>query len=199
MNSTNADTHGQAEASAARTEQDLVEALRNGDEAAFEALVSRLHPQMLRIAAMYVPTRALAEEVVQEAWLGVLRGLDRFEARSSLRTWIFRILTNCAKTRGVRERRSIPFSDAWNAAAEPHEPSVDPERFLSRETLDYVRRAIAALPPAQREVIALRDIEGWSADEVCQSLKISDANQRVLLHRARARVRNALEAYFKER
>jgi RNA polymerase sigma-70 factor (ECF subfamily) len=226
MNSTGADAHGQAETADARAERELVEALRNGDEAVFEALVSRLYPQMLRIAAIYVPTRALAEEVVQEAWLGVLRGLDRFEARASLRTWIFRILTNCAKTRGVRERRSIPFSDAWNAAAEPDEPSVDPDRFLaadhprwpghwvrrpeswgdapeewllSRETLDHITRAIAALPPAQREVITLRDVEGWTAGEVCQALNLSDANQRVLLHRARAKVRNALENYFKER
>jgi RNA polymerase sigma-70 factor (ECF subfamily) len=180
---------------------------------------------MVRIAMMYVPTRALAEEVAQEAWVGVVRGIDRFEERSSLRTWIFRILTNSAKTRAVRENRSIPFSAVWDAAADPDEPSVGPERFLSpthprwpghwasrpdswgdapeewllsQETMERVTAAIAALPPAQREVITLRDIEGWSAEEVRRALEITDANQRVLLHRARSKVRAALEAYYRD-
>ncbi len=180
-------------------------------------LVERLQPSMLRIAQMYVSTRAVAEEVVQDAWVGVLRGLDGFEGRSSLRTWIFRILVNTAKTRGQRESRSVPFSSVWADA--DAEPSVDPDRFvhgeapsagawasepaswetvpesrlLSSETLAEVDRAIEALPPNQREVIRLRDVLGWSAPEVCNALDLSETNQRVLLHRARAKVRRALE------
>jgi RNA polymerase sigma-70 factor (ECF subfamily) len=165
----------------------------------------------------------VAEEVVQEAWLGVLKGLDGFQGRSSLRTWIFRILVNTAKTRGQRERRSVPFSSLWSP--EPgDEPAVDPERFrpagdpwaggwlsppadwadvpedrlLSKETLARVREAIDALPPNQREVIRLRDVLGWTSREVVEALEISETNQRVLLHRARSRVRRALEGYLEE-
>jgi RNA polymerase sigma-70 factor (ECF subfamily) len=200
----------------------LVEALRAGDETAFMMLVDRLQPAMLRIARMYVSTRAVAEEVVQETWLGVLKGLDAFEGRSSLRTWIFRILTNVAKTRGQRESRSAPFSSVW--ATEGDEPAVDLDRFfpeghrysggwvrfpepwetqpeanlLSHETLARVGEAISALPPNQREVIRLRDVLGWSSSEVCNALEISETNQRVLLHRARAKVRRALEGYLTE-
>jgi RNA polymerase sigma-70 factor, ECF subfamily len=199
----------------------LVEALRDGDEAAFVALVDRYQASMIRIALLYVPDRAAAEDVVQEAWLGVLRGLDRFEARSSLKTWIFHILLNRAKTRAQRERRTVPFSTLWNPDEEPDEPAVDPARFrdaepwkdhwaspprswsetpearfLARETRKYVRQAVEALPPSQREVITLRDIEGWTADEVCNILEISETNQRVLLHRARSKVRQALERYL---
>ena len=200
----------------------LVAALRAGDEAAFMALVERLQPQMLRIARMYVSTRAVAEEVVQEAWVGVLKGLHAFQGRSSLRTWIFRILVNTAKTRGQREARSTPFSSLWDPGAEP-EPSVAPERFLppgeasaghwadapaswesvpeerlvARETLERVGAAIDALPPNQREVIRMRDVLGWTSAEVCNALDISETNQRVLLHRARAKVRNALEDYLR--
>jgi len=203
----------------------LVQALRAGDEAAFEALIERYHASLVRLAMLYVSDRAIAEDVTQETWLGVLEGLPRFEGRASLKTWLFRILTNRAKTRGQRESRSIPFSAFWDPAAEPAEPAVSPERFLpddnpvtphhwavkpaawdeipeeyflTRETLAHVQKAIEALPPSQREVITLRDIEGWTADEVCNALEISETNQRVLLHRARARVRRTLEVYFDE-
>ena len=203
----------------------LVQALRAGDEAAFEALIERYHASLVRLAMLYVSDRAIAEDVTQETWLGVLEGLPRFEGRASLKTWLFRILTNRAKTRGQRESRSIPFSAFWDPDAEPAEPAVSPERFLpddnpvtphhwavkpaawdeipeeyflTRETLAHVQKAIEALPPSQREVITLRDIEGWTADEVCNALEISETNQRVLLHRARARVRRTLEVYFDE-
>jgi RNA polymerase sigma-70 factor (ECF subfamily) len=200
----------------------LVAALAGGDEAAFESLIDRYHAPLLRLAMVYVSDRAVAEEVVQETWIGVLRGLDRFEGRSSLKTWIFRILTNRAKTRGQREGRSVPFSSLWSPG-EPGEPAVEPERFLppdhaewpghwaspvrswgdspeerllSGETTALIHQAVEALPPAQREVITLRDIEGWTADEVCDLLEVSEGNQRVLLHRARSKVRRALERYF---
>jgi RNA polymerase sigma-70 factor (ECF subfamily) len=202
---------------------ELVDALRAGDESEFMRLVERLQPQMLRIARMYVSTTAVAEEVVQEAWVGVLKGLDGFEGRSSLRTWILRILVNTAKTRGQREARSVPFSSLWSPDAHT-EPAVDPGRFLpegqewaghwmvapagwdsvpedrllSQETLVRVGEAIDALPPNQREVIRMRDVLGWSSPEVCNALEISETNQRVLLHRARARVRRALESYLGE-
>ncbi len=183
------------------------------------ALVDRYGPSMLRVAMLFVASRAVGEEVVQEAWLAVLTGIDRFEGRSSLKTWIFRILTNTAKTRGEREGRSIPLSALGDPASE--ETAVDPERFFSEgrwrghwvsaperwdgvpehrlvaeETLEVVREAIAALPASQQTVITLRDVEGWPAEEVCDALEISEANQRVLLHRARARVRSALEDYL---
>jgi RNA polymerase sigma-70 factor (ECF subfamily) len=185
-------------------------------------LVERYSPSMLRIASLYTPSRAVAEDVVQETWLGVLQGLDRFEGRSSLKTWIFRILTNRAKTRGQRERRSIPFSSLADRESEGSDPAVDPSRFigeddrfahgwaspptswedvpedrlLSTETLSKVQEAIAQLPEMQRLVITLRDIEGWSSQEVCNFLDISETNQRVLLHRARSKVRKALEEYL---
>ena len=207
--------------SASREDLALVAALRAGDETAFMMLAERYQPSMLRIARMYVSTRAVAEEVVQEAWVGVLKGLDGFEGRSSLRTWIFRILVNTAKTRGQREARSVPFSSLWSPTPEAERP-VDPERFLpegqrwsghwadapaswesvpedrllSHETLAQVGQAIAALPPTQREVIRLRDVLGWTSAEVCNALEISETNQRVLLHRARAKVRRALESYL---
>ncbi|MGZ8599856.1 MAG: RNA polymerase sigma factor [Actinomycetota bacterium] len=208
------------------SEQDLqlARSLRAGDEAAFMSLVERLQPAMLRIARIYVSTQAVAEEVVQDAWLGVLKGIDAFEGRSSLRTWIFRILVNIAKTRGAREARSAPFSSVWapDAADEPaveldrflsdgHErwpghwaappaswESVPEERLLSRETLATVAAAIEALPPNQREVIRLRDVLGWSSKEVRNALELSETNQRVLLHRARSKVRRALERYLEE-
>jgi RNA polymerase sigma-70 factor, ECF subfamily len=199
-------------------DRELVAALRRGDEAAFMRLVDEYGAMLLRVARMYVPTESVAEEVVQETWIGVLQGIDRFEARSSLKTWIYRILTNKAKTRAERERRAIPFSAL--AGDGDDGASVDPDRFLdadhrwaghwatpprrwdaipdarllSKETMACIRRAIDALPPAQREVITLRDVEGWSADEVCAALEVSEGNQRVLLHRARSKVRAALEA-----
>ena len=204
-------------------EQHLVDSLRAGDESAFEALIDRYHNALLRLAMFYVPSRAVAEDVVQETWLGVLQGLARFEGRSSLKTWIFRILTNRARTRGQREGRSVPFSDLATAEASTGELSVDADQFwpadhpawaniwvsyprnwnelpedrlLSRETLDRVQAAIAALPPSQREVIRLRDVEGWSSEEVCNVLEITETNQRVLLHRARAKVRREVEQYL---
>jgi RNA polymerase sigma-70 factor (ECF subfamily) len=207
---------------AAASEQDLalVDRLRAGDELAFMMLVDQLQPAMLRVARMYVSSAAVAEEVVQETWLGVLRGLDRFEGRSSLRTWIFRILTNTAKTRGQREGRSIPFSAL--AGDDLDAPAVDPDRFdppgrdprghwstlpddwrgipddrlLGNETLAVVGRAIDALPPMQAAVIRLRDVLGWTSDEVRNALDLTETNQRVLLHRARAGVRAALERHL---
>ncbi|HET9674015.1 MAG TPA: sigma-70 family RNA polymerase sigma factor [Gaiellaceae bacterium] len=194
---------------AAAGEQGLVDALRRGDEEAFASLVEELSPSMLRVARLYVPTQAIAEDVVQEAWVGVLRGIDRFESRSSLRTWIFRILTNIAKTRGIREGRSVPFSSLGG-----DEPAVDPERFLgghwaappraweggerleAKETLDLIESEIAKLPPAQGVVITMRDIEGFDSEEVRNVLGVSETNQRVLLHRARSKVRRALEEYM---
>ena len=195
-------------------ERQLVAALRSGDEAAFRDLINRYHASLVRVARMYVPTRALAEEVAQETWLAVLQGIDRFEGRSSLKTWIFRILTNRAKTRGMREGRSLPFS-----SLERDEPAVDPSRFrdpedgwpghwsapprefpeerlLAAETRQVIQDALDKLPETQRTVITLRDVDGWSADEVCNALTLSETNQRVLLHRARSTVRAALERYL---
>jgi RNA polymerase sigma-70 factor (ECF subfamily) len=200
-------------------DRQLLRALRAGDEGAFVQLVERYSASLLRVALMIVGTRAVAEEVVQETWVGFLTGLDRFEGRSSLKTWLFRILTNSAKTRAARERRSVPFSSLVRAETEADELAVDPDRFLpadhdrfpghwatpprtpdarllGAETQDVIREAIDALPPAQRVVITLRDVGGWSAEEVCDALDLSDGNQRVLLHRARSRVRAALERYL---
>jgi RNA polymerase sigma-70 factor (ECF subfamily) len=175
---------------------------------------------MLAMALTYVRSRAVAEEVVQEAWVGVLRAIDRFEGRASLKTWIMRILVNTALTRGGREARIVPLSSL--GGAEEQTATVDSARFrtsadqfsgnwltpprdwrlrpeaevLGRESLDIVKRAIERLPPAQRRVIAMRDIAGFGAEEVCEALGLSVGNQRVLLHRARARVRSDLERYL---
>jgi RNA polymerase sigma-70 factor, ECF subfamily len=200
-------------------DHELVQRLREGDESAFVELIDRYGATMVRVAQMYVRDRATAEEVVQETWLAVLNGIDRFEERSSLKTWLFRILTNRAKTRGEREGRVVPFSSLVGAQAEGEDPSVDPDRFLGpdspnagawaapprawpqdevlgRETLAVIEMAIEKLPEAQREVIRLRDVEGWSPMEVSDALEITDGNQRVLLHRARSKVRAAVEAYL---
>jgi RNA polymerase sigma-70 factor (ECF subfamily) len=197
----------------------LVARLRAGDEQAFETLISRHYSTMLAVARRYVASRAVADEVVQETWLGVLQGLERFEGRSSLKTWIFAILVNLAKTRGVRERRTVPFASLGGEAGEP---AVDAERFQGahepfpghwrrypapwaatpdvvaedRETVRVAMRAIAELPPVQQAVIRMRDLQGMDSDEVCEMLEVSPANQRVLLHRARSRVRTALEGHF---
>jgi RNA polymerase sigma-70 factor (ECF subfamily) len=199
-------------------DHELVQRLRDGDESAFVELIDRYGATMLRVAQMYVRDRATAEEVVQETWLAVLNGIDRFEGRSSLKTWLFRILTNRAKTRGQRDGRMVPFSALAGASDEP-DPSVDPDRFfgpdsphpgawaappvawpeeklLESETLGVIEMAIDELPEAQRDVILLRDIDGWSPMEVSDALGITDGNQRVLLHRARSRVRGALEHYL---
>jgi RNA polymerase sigma-70 factor (ECF subfamily) len=209
-------------ANASESDLEIVRALRAGDETAFMMLVERYQPSMLRIARMYVSTQAVAEDVVGDAWVGVLKGLDGFEGRSSLRTWIFRILVNIAKTRGQREARTVPFSSVWTPDPDA-DPSVEPERFRppgdptapglwadppvawdsmpeerleAKETLARVAAAIEALPPNQREVIRLRDVLGWSSSDVRNALELSETNQRVLLHRARAKVRRALEGYL---
>jgi RNA polymerase sigma-70 factor, ECF subfamily len=199
-------------------EEELVAALRAGDEAAFAALVDRYQASLVRLARMYVRDQSVAEEVAQETWLAVLNGIGRFEGRSSFKTWLFRILTNRAKTRGAREARSVPFS----SIGDPDEPAVDPDRFqdagdrypggwrefpqpwegnpeerlLAGEARALILDTIEQLPPNQRAVITLRDIEGFDADDVCNVLDVSDTNQRVLLHRARAKVRRALEQYL---
>jgi len=204
---------------AATAESELLARLRAGDEQAFEALVARLYGTMLTVARTYVKDRAVAEEVVQETWLGVINGLDRFEGRSSLKTWILSILVNQAKTRGAREARTVPFA---SLAPADDAPAVAPERFRGpedqytggwrsfpanwnaaadsvlqdRETLRVAMRAISELPLTQQTVIRMRDVQGYSSDEVCATLDVSEANQRVLLHRARSRVRSALERHL---
>jgi RNA polymerase sigma-70 factor (ECF subfamily) len=214
-------SHEHPSPSAQAADRRLVEALRRGDEAAFGQLVDMYHASMLRLARSFVSDRAVAEEVVQEAWLGVIRGIPRFEGRSSLKTWIFRILTNTAKKRGARERRTVPFS-ALVAPSEDDDGVVDADRFLpaghlwaghwaagptswgpapeerllASEAREVIEAAIETLPESQRQVITLRDVEGWSAEEVCDALEITEVNQRVLLHRARARVRTSLAEYF---
>ncbi|MGH2910084.1 MAG: RNA polymerase sigma factor [Solirubrobacteraceae bacterium] len=205
------------------SETDLLARLRAGDEQAFREVVTRHDRAMRRVALSFVATPSVADEVVQETWLAVIRGLARFEGRCSLKTWIFRILVNRAQSRGARESRIMPFS----SLADPDDGeggTVDPGRFLppgsafdgywavsptrffelpeqrllARETIEQVAQAIDALPSRQQQVIRLRDVEGWEAGEVCESLGLSAANQRVLLHRARAAVRAALEAHFDE-
>jgi RNA polymerase sigma-70 factor (ECF subfamily) len=198
-------------------ERQLIDALRRGDETAFREVVDEYGPFLLRLALMHLPSRAIAEEVVQDTWLAALDGIGRFEGRSSLRTWLASILLNKARTRGKRERRVLPFSFLRRRSEEGRdEPAVDADRFQStgqwarppsaweapeeRLASDQARQvlleAIADLPPRQRDVIALRDISGWSAAETCNALGLSETNQRVLLHRARSKVRAALERFF---
>lgn len=199
----------------------IVGRLRDGDEAAFMSLVERHAATMLRVASMYVP-RAVAEEVVQDTWGGVLQGIGRFQERSSLKTWIFSILMNRVRTLAQRERRSVPFSALADTVLDD-ESTVDPgrflgadhprwphhwarppeswddspeERLLSAEVQEEIRRAIDALPPGPREVITLCDVEGWTAEEVCELLRITPNNRRVLLHRARSKVRQVLERHL---
>jgi RNA polymerase sigma-70 factor, ECF subfamily len=215
-----------AMATAQRADADdgrLVAALRAGDEAAFARLVEGYGPTLLRLALAHVSSRAVAEEVVQETWLAVLRGIDRFEGRSSLRTWITSILLNMARRRGERERRTLPISFLRRRREEGRsEPAVDPDRFQGRtgerpgwwavppdrweepdESLSradaraVMLEAISRLPARQREVITLRDLSGFSAEEACNALGVNETNQRVLLHRARAKVRAALEEHFR--
>ncbi len=168
----------------AALEGSLLDRLRRGDEEAFAELVSRYSSPLLRVATIYTGSRAVAEEVVQETWLGVIRGLDRFEGRSSLTTWIFRILTNIASSRAARGH--------WTFR--PTRCKTPDDSLLSGEL--RVLRAVDQLPRAQRIVVTLRDIEGWPSEEVCAALEVSPETQRVLLHRARSRVRDALEAYM---
>jgi RNA polymerase sigma-70 factor (ECF subfamily) len=201
----------------------LVERLRAGEQSAFAELVGRYSGALLRLARLHVPSTAVAEEVVQDTWMGVLRGLERFEGRSSFRTWLFQIALNQARTRGERERRTVPFASLADRELAEDAPAVAPERFLgadhdrwphhwatppqrweetpdrhaeSAETMTRVREAIDRLPSAQRVVITLRDVYGCASGEVCNALDVTETNQRVLLHRARSRVRADLESYF---
>ncbi len=198
----------------------MVERLRAGEEAAFAELLDRHHAALLRLARSYVRDATLAEEVVQDTWIGLLESLGRFEGRSSLKTWLFRILMNVMRSRLRKESRSVPFSTLgdgdddgpavesgrfhrtwmpfvgghWSSAPARWE-DLPAERALSAETQEAVETAIAALPASQRQVITLRDVEGFSSDEVCNLLGLSGTNQRVLLHRARSKVRRALEPH----
>jgi RNA polymerase sigma-70 factor (ECF subfamily) len=199
----------------------LVERLRARDEEAFMDLVRRWSPSMLRVARMYVPSQAVAEDVVQETWLGVLNGIDRFEGRSSLRTWVFSILVNRARTRGERERRTVPFGALAREEADGDFAAVAPDRFVregdaigdwaappvrwweqperaldSAEAVERIEAEIEKLPETQRAVITMRDVLGMSSEEVRSALDLSETNQRVLLHRARSKVRAALEDYY---
>jgi RNA polymerase sigma-70 factor (ECF subfamily) len=204
---------------AADPDAELLDRVRRGEEDAFLQLVDRYGAVMQRVALSYVRTPSVAEEVVQDAWIGVLGSVHRFEGRSSVRTWLLRILANRARTRGAREARCVPFS---SVARDDEDASVPGERFqgagerfpggwrqfptdwdtlpeerlLARETLEHVDAAIRRLPSRQQEVIVLRDVEGWSSEEVCEALGLTPVNQRVLLHRARSGVRAELESYL---
>jgi len=192
-------------------DSELLHGLRSGDERAFTVLVERYHEPMLALAASFVPSRAVAEEVVQDTWLAALRGLDAFEGRSSLKTWLFRILVNRARSTGSKEQRSIPVADP--------EPAVDPARFggdgggadppehwieaaerrmEAGKLAGQIRVWIDDLPARQREVVLLRDVEGMSSEDVCAVLALTDGNQRVLLHRGRSRLRQLLENELRE-
>lgn len=199
-------------------DQALVERLRAGDDRAFMTLMDHYGAALLRVARLYVKDQGAAEDVVQETWLGVFQGIDRFEGRASFKTWLFTILTNRAKRRGERDGRVLPFSaiagdDGEEVEADRFFPpdhdypghwsslprdwgGLPEERFVSAETRAVIERTIATLPPNQQTVITLRDIEGWPSDEVRNALGLSETNQRVLLHRARGKVRRALEEYF---
>ncbi len=203
-------------------DRSLVAALRRGDEGAFEWLVRRHQAALLRYAGLFVRDRAVAEEVVQDTWLGVIRGISTFEGRSSVKTWVFHILANRARSRGEREARSVPFSALLSRELDDDAPAVEADRFLpadaprwpghwavapqpwnvpearllAAETRRVIDDAIAGLPPVQREVVTLRDLVGMDPGDVCQLMGLTDGNQRVLLHRARSRVRRALEAHL---
>jgi RNA polymerase sigma-70 factor (ECF subfamily) len=198
----------------------LVKALTAREPAALAFLIDTYHSSLVRVADQYVPSRSIAEEVVQDTWLAVIEGIDRFEQRATVKTWLYRILLNIARSRGTKERRSIPF--ALNSSLEP-EPAVDPHRFrrysrrgrgqwkqppepwsdpeehiLATEAHAVIRQAVGQLPPDQREVLTMRDVLGWTATETCDALSITDTNQRVLLHRARAKLRTALEQHYRQ-
>jgi RNA polymerase sigma-70 factor, ECF subfamily len=195
------------EAPAADQDGELVELLRAGDEQAFVTLVSRHHASMLRLASSFVASPAVAEEVVQDTWMGVLRGIDGFAGRSSFRTWLLRILVNRATSTGMRERRSIAVGDAgpvvdrsrfdasgaWMSPPQ-HWVEDSDDRLLAQGLANEIQAALGGLPARQREVVMLRDVDGLSSHEVCEVLEISDANQRVLLHRGRSHLRQALES-----
>lgn len=207
----------------AATDTRLIEELLAGEEAAFLELVKRYQAAMLRIARIYVSDAHIAEEVVQDTWVALLQGLGRFEGRSSIKTWLFAILTNKAKTRGLRESRSLPFSDLLDDELQADQPAVDAQRFLptgheweghwasqplsweravenhalTQELLALIQSGMEILPENQRLVMTLRDIHGLTSYEVCNILQISETNQRVLLHRARSRIRQMLEDYLR--
>ena len=199
----------------------IITGLQQGDEKTFEYVVGRYSGSLLRVALTFVPSRAVAEEVVQETWLGVFEGIGRFEGRSSFQTWLFRILSNRAKTRGVRESRYEPMglgqareqedgssleeslfitegSEAghWKVPPTEWEPDTPERALLSKECRETIEAAISALPSTQRQVITLRDVEGVSSEDICNILNISETNQRVLLHRARTKVRQTLQHYL---
>jgi RNA polymerase sigma-70 factor (ECF subfamily) len=202
---------------------ELVEALRAGDAGAFKGLVEELNPALLRLASAHVSSRSVAEEVVGDTWIAVIEGIDRFEGRSALRTWIFQIALNKARTRGKRDARTLPFSSLGRGDGNGGEPAVDADRFqgpdgeypghwahppvawsspeerlASDASRDVMLSAIADLPPRQQEVLVMRDIQGLSSEEACYALGVEETNQRVLLHRARSKVRAALEEHFDE-
>jgi RNA polymerase sigma-70 factor, ECF subfamily len=203
-------------------EPGLVRALQDGDEQVFAAIMDWYSGSLLRLAMAYVPSQAVAEEVVQETWMGVFEGIHRFESRSSFKTWLFRILTNRAKTRGMRESRYEQFElgtstdetdegpsledslfvtegsrmGHWKDPPDAWEPDTPERALLSKECRAAIKQAIERLPPTQRQVITLRDIEGVGSEEICNILEISETNQRVLLHRARTRVRRELIPYI---
>jgi RNA polymerase sigma-70 factor (ECF subfamily) len=193
------------------SDEDLLRRLRGGDEQAFASLVTSYSGSMLRLARAFVPNTAVAEEVVQETWLAALRGLAGFQGRSTLKTWLLGILINKARTAGAREQRSVPVADAGPAVdrsrfgvdgawTEPPERWVEAadDRIVAAKLAGRLHEAIDDLPPRQREIVVLRDVEGLSSEDVCSVLEISDANQRVLLHRGRSRLRQALEDEFRE-
>jgi RNA polymerase sigma-70 factor (ECF subfamily) len=208
---------------AAPDDLSVIDALRRGDEATFGRLVDLYHASLRRVARLYISDRAVADEVVQDTWLGVIQGIWAFEGRSSLKTWIFRILINRAKTRAAREGRMVRFPrfdteieaaqaavapDGFQPADHPTEPGhwthpppdlgVSPERrLLAQEARQHLQHAIETLPEHQRLVLILRDVEGCSTEEVCNALGFQETNTRVLLHRARVKVRAALEPYLK--
>ena len=204
-------------------DEELIEGVRANDEAACEALIRRHHQPLVRIARLYVSSDATAADVAQDTWMAVLAGLDQFEGRASFRTWLYRILVNQARKRGTSDARQIPFSSTTRLIDDPYDGAIDPDRLkprtdpieplhwatfpspwnaapehhsLTAEFRQVLESAAAKLSPAQREVITLRDILGWNSNETATALGISDANQRVLLHRARNRVRNQLEEYL---
>ena len=208
-----------ASAPARASDEQLVAALRDGDERTFRELYERSYPMMKRVARGYVASDAVAEEIVQDTWMAIVTGIERFEGRSALGTWMFSILTNQAKSHGARERRAVPFASI--APADVEEPAVDSDRFqkddeawpghwatpprpwqkperrlLSLEARDQLKEALAQLPERQRLIVVLRDVEGLSAEEVCDRLELSQENQRVLLHRGRSRLRAILEEYL---
>jgi RNA polymerase sigma-70 factor, ECF subfamily len=213
------------EAASRASDAQLIERLRNGDESAFAWLIDVYSAPLMRLAQAFVSSASVAEEVVQETWLAVLTGIGRFEGRSSIKTWLFTILTNRAKTRAWRERRTISLSSI-ELDAQGEEPAVDPFRFLpashpdwpghwasppqpwstgpegvalDREIMAVLRVGLENMPRGQRLVVALRDVHGWSSADVCSALGITESNQRVLLHRGRSRLRGVLENYFADR